>query len=36
MINLHLAETLLGGENCADLGASKLDIGMVACITQWE
>lgn len=27
---------LVGGENYADLGESKLDIGMAACITQWE
>lgn len=31
-----LADSLAGWENYADLGASKLDIGMVACITQWE
>lgn len=31
-----LADSLAGEENYADLGASKLDIGMVACITQWE
>lgn len=31
-----MADTLVGGENYADLGESKLDIGMVACITQWE
>lgn len=31
-----MADSLVGGENYADLGASKLDIGMVACITQWE
>lgn len=30
------ADSLAGWENCADLGASKLDIGMSACITQWE
>lgn len=33
---LWLADWLPGWENYADLSASKLDIGMVACITQWE
>lgn len=31
-----LADLQAGWENYADLGASKLDIGTVACITQWE
>lgn len=31
-----MADSMVGWENYADLGASKLDIGMVACITQWE
>lgn len=31
-----MADMLVGGENYADLGESKLDIGIVACITQWE
>lgn len=31
-----MADSMVGLENYADLGASKLDIGMVACITQWE
>lgn len=31
-----LVDLLADWENYADLGASKLDIGMVACITLWE
>lgn len=30
-----MSDSMVGLENYADLGASKLDIGMVACITQW-